>query len=381
MENLKNQKILYSGIGNMGLPGLIGLLENPEVNNNDVTIICGSKPHNNAQAMASLLAEKGIEINSDNLISYPDLDVHAIPQPDIVVLGIKPYQLESVLKQYDPIIADDTILLSMLAGTPTQAYKDGLSSNPKVARIMPHVPLASYGLYSDDKQAIETAKLTFTGMGAPTVLSNEDQMHSFTAIAASAPAFIAQFVAKFTDNTMQKHALKRLKDLARGETIEDSATQKMDGIVTDKCISFYNNYLAASQYYLGKEAGLETLQNSLEATASDLQKTDLSLDDYIASVRSKKGTTNAGLLFMGNCCPQNADWGNDEQLASQKKISLKSQSIDCAESIKHAIVSCTNRSIGSGQDASNPMNGVNEKEVLATVEQINKTMLKKITFP
>lgn len=373
MESLRNKKILYSGVGHMGLPGLIGLLQNPEVDNNDITVICGSGDKNNVDAIAKTLSEKGIEINHENLISRTDLDVNTIPKPDIVVLGIKPYQLEGVTKQYDSLITNDTFVLPMLAGVEIDTYKNRFTNTPRIARIMPHVPLASYGLYSEDKEAAKVAKLVFTGMGAAAELENEDQMHPFTAIAASGPAFIAQFVKSFDENSHHK-AFTFLKQLAAGG--KPSTDNILDKEIAECCETFHRNYVAASRHFLGKELATEVANNTIAATVSNLQTTHLSLDEYIASVRSRRGTTNAGLLFMGNCCPENANWGNDEQLASQKKITLKSQSLDCAESIKHAIVAATHRSIGSGQDASNPMHGIDESEVMTTVEQINKLLPK-----
>ncbi len=349
----------------MGLPGLIGLLQNPEVNADDVTVICGSKTHNNVEATAALLRGKSIEISPKNLISYRDFEVTNIALPHIIVLGIKPFQLHDIAVQYAPIVTQDTVILTMLSGVPISTYKSSFGLPLKVARIMPHVPLASYGLYSDDATASQVAKLVFTGMGEPAELSSENQMHPFTAVAASAPAFIAHFYGSF-DEVSRKDVLNALKQIAQSEkpTIAEPK-------IVERCEEFHRNYVAAAQYFLGNEAGIEVTNKTLLATATDLQKTALTPDEYIASVRSKKGTTNAGLLFMGNGCPQNKDWGTVKQLEAQKTLASKYQQLAPEDSIKHAIVATTGRSVGSGINAANPMEGIVETDILTIVAAIN----------
>ncbi len=47
-------------------------------------------------------------------------DPHALPKPDLIVLGVKAYDLDRVIDQLEPVLTDDTVILTLQNGIDTE---------------------------------------------------------------------------------------------------------------------------------------------------------------------------------------------------------------------------------------------------------------------
>jgi pyrroline-5-carboxylate reductase len=63
----------------------------------------------------------------------------AITGADIVVLAVKPQMLTAVMREIGPLLADDQVVLSIVAGATLHALSAGLG-HPAVVRAMPNTP-------------------------------------------------------------------------------------------------------------------------------------------------------------------------------------------------------------------------------------------------
>ncbi|MFQ3594718.1 MAG: pyrroline-5-carboxylate reductase [Sphingomonadaceae bacterium] len=126
----------------------------------------------------------------------------ALPDPTLVVLGIKPQMVAEVGPALALALAGDgprPILLSMLAGVRTGTLS-GLLPGLPVVRIMPNLParigrgvtaLFAPALSVEDRAAIDWL---LAEAGRVVVLEDEQRFDAVTAISGSGPAFLYRFI-------------------------------------------------------------------------------------------------------------------------------------------------------------------------------------------
>ncbi|MGE0199072.1 MAG: pyrroline-5-carboxylate reductase [Simkaniaceae bacterium] len=114
---------------------------------------------------------------------------------EVVILAVKPKDVEKVADDLDPLLQNDTLLLSILSGTPLQRLKE-LFSNPKIFRLMPNLPiLCGKGMIGvvEEEEHLEEDKIkvekTLKGLGTITWFK-EPLMNAFIALTGSNPAYI-----------------------------------------------------------------------------------------------------------------------------------------------------------------------------------------------
>jgi len=114
------RKILSIGYGNMGKPFLYPLMKSGE---NDITVVTP-----NSIPPDSVKHEKSLsQVNE----TY-----------DMIIFACKPYQIESVMNELDfSTYNDNTLFVSILAGTPREYFWSKLGSHAKVAVMMPNLPV------------------------------------------------------------------------------------------------------------------------------------------------------------------------------------------------------------------------------------------------
>lgn len=117
--------------------------------------------------------------------------------PDVVVLGIKPQQLDTVAPALAPHLAHQALLVSMLAGirhAMLRAYFDA-----RVVRVMPNTP-ARVGqgttvLYADAGNAArDTAEALMAAAGHVHWIDDEALFDAITGVSGSGPAYLFRFI-------------------------------------------------------------------------------------------------------------------------------------------------------------------------------------------
>ncbi|MEO8723786.1 MAG: pyrroline-5-carboxylate reductase [Sphingobium sp.] len=124
-----------------------------------------------------------------------------MPHGAVVVLGMKPQQLGQVAPKLAPLLADNSTVVSLLAGVTMQVLRDALGGDVAMIRAMPNTPVALgqgvCALYADSG-AGETARNIVVELMAPLGLvewiSDEGQFNLITALSGCGPAFVFRFI-------------------------------------------------------------------------------------------------------------------------------------------------------------------------------------------
>ena len=197
-----------------------------------------------------------------------DLGVRSIESPavantpvDIVILAVKPQQLETVLPIYRDLADSGTLVLSIAAGKPIEFYEQVLSGTPAIVRGMPNTPAAiGEGMTVLSANAEVTAEQRtlceslMAAVGDVAWLEDEALMDKVTAISGSGPAYFFYF-------------MEALEHAALDEGLD------------------------------GETARLLTLETALGAARLAIESTK-SLSELREQVTSPGGTTEAGIQVL-----------------------------------------------------------------------------------
>lgn len=137
-------------------------------------------------------AGEGIRVTKD----YPEDEV-----PAIVLLGMKPHQLDQAAPLLAPILDPETILVSILAGVELASLRARFPAPRTVIRAMPNLPVrigkGVIGLHSDSEDGAARALVTglMATLGHAEWFEDERQFNLVTTLAGSGPAFTFRFIA------------------------------------------------------------------------------------------------------------------------------------------------------------------------------------------
>ena len=138
---------------------------------------------------------EGIRVTRD----YPEDEV-----PAIVLLGMKPYQIDVVAPALAPILDEETILVSILAGVELASLRARFARPRTIIRAMPNLPVrigkGAVGLCSDSKDM--TARMLVTGLmatlGHAEWFEDETKFQLAGHLTGAGPAFLFRFVDALT---------------------------------------------------------------------------------------------------------------------------------------------------------------------------------------
>jgi pyrroline-5-carboxylate reductase len=180
---MNNAKLAFIGAGNMAR-SLIGGLVTDGFNAKDIAVADPS-----TEALQSLSAQHPVQVFSDNS--------DAISQADVVILAVKPQQLQSVVKQLSPHWQAGTLLVSIAAGVRLDDIQRWLGQGQAaIIRAMPNTPslvqagaTALFANPSVTETQHELAESILRAVGLTVWLDSEDKMDAVTALSGSGPAY------------------------------------------------------------------------------------------------------------------------------------------------------------------------------------------------
>lgn len=126
-----------------------------------------------------------------------------VPVSDIILLAVKPQDIESVLGELKVLLTSKKIVISIAAGLTTAFLEKRLGKTACVIRAMPNMPAQigegitalCKGKQAMDKDLQASVKI-FANIGA-TVIVDEKMMDSVTAVSGSGPAYVFLFAECF----------------------------------------------------------------------------------------------------------------------------------------------------------------------------------------
>ncbi len=180
---MKDCKITFIGGGNMAQSLIGGLIEdgfNPQhIHVSDSNTLC----------LETLSNKYPVQTYSDNLTASTDAKV--------VILAVKPQQLQSVLKELSPEWQSNRLLISIAAGIKLDDMARWLDTDDvAIVRAMPNTPsLVQAGAAalcansSVSSQQHELAESILRAVGLAIWVEDEDKMDAVTALSGSGPAY------------------------------------------------------------------------------------------------------------------------------------------------------------------------------------------------
>ena len=170
------------GGGNLGASIAIGIAKFTEGNQVTVT------RRNTANILH--LEQLGVTVSKDNQ--------HNIQNTDIIILTIKPYQVDTVLAEILPAITNKTIA-SAVSGLSIENLQNKIGANHQAVRIMPNIA-AQFGasatciaFQESNKEAAQNVVRLFEGLGTAPII-DEKLMDAATVLAASGTAFALRYI-------------------------------------------------------------------------------------------------------------------------------------------------------------------------------------------
>ncbi len=129
----------------------------------------------------------------------------AAKEADVLVVAVKPQDIEPLLDELAPAITPDTLVVSLCAGIPTKLYDRRLPEGTPVVRVMPNTPM----LVGEAMSAISAGRHAtaahlalveeLLGSVGRVVRVPESQQDAVTALSGSGPAYFFFLVEAMID--------------------------------------------------------------------------------------------------------------------------------------------------------------------------------------
>lgn len=190
---MNDQKIAIVGCGNLGTSILKGLLSNGTPAGN---IICTRRNTESLQSFASL----GVTVSSSN--------AEAANFADLIILAVKPFTLEAVVKEIGPSLRPDHLLVSAVTGTTVEEIDQQFVGDCPIFRVMPNTAtdvgesvtlIATVPGFEDEVGRVSEL---FDSIGEAIVI-NEELMDAATVLGACGIAYVMRFMRAMIQGGIQ----------------------------------------------------------------------------------------------------------------------------------------------------------------------------------
>ena len=177
-------KLTVLGTGKMGEALVGGLLASGWREPAEIT--CTARGEDRLKELAE---RHGVDVTVDNAA--------AVRGADVIVIAVKPQDIEPLLTEVSPYISGDQTVLSVCAAIPTAFIERRLGENVPVVRAMPNTPSVVHegmagiaaGRHATEAH-LETCREILTHVGR-VVTVPESYLDAVTAISGSGPAYFA----------------------------------------------------------------------------------------------------------------------------------------------------------------------------------------------
>ncbi len=141
-----------------------------------------------AERALALSTQWGVDVSTNN--------AEAVRQSDLILIGVKPFQVPDLIAEIKPALTPDKTLVSFAASVKTRSIEEAAGMEIAVIRAMPNTPSAlgagaaalCRGRFVKDPQ-MELAQRLFETVGR-TVLVDEKHMDAVTGLSGSGPAYL-----------------------------------------------------------------------------------------------------------------------------------------------------------------------------------------------
>ena len=191
---MDNLRIAFIGSGSMGSAVLNGLIA---AGHSKLLISATTR----TEAKAKALRDRGVSALAGE--TSPDANALMAGDADVIVLGVKPYQIVDVLNELKGEIGKNVVVISMAAGIKLATMAAVLDENPNLIRTMPNTPaLVGKGVTglaaaaSASAEAVDAAKALFEAVGSVVVIP-EEKIDALSAVSGSGPAWVYYIIEQW----------------------------------------------------------------------------------------------------------------------------------------------------------------------------------------
>lgn len=192
---LNNTKIAIIGCGNLGTSIANGLLDRGEILPQNLHVT-KRNPTN-----LIFLQDKGVRVHSDNLIAAKDAD--------LVILGVKPYNVSSILEEIKPVLdPKKQVIVSLATGITLGEMFEVLDPNTTAFRAMPNIAadiresVTCICSKNNNEQAEAKVKELFNSIGF-SISIDESLMEAATVLGACGIAYVLRFIRAMIQGGIQ----------------------------------------------------------------------------------------------------------------------------------------------------------------------------------
>ena len=211
---MNSGKITIIGGGNLGSSIAKGLLKSEKYNPENITVT------RRKIEKLQKLSDEGVNVLSDNK--------KAVENADIIILAVKPKTTEGILKEIEPALNGNQILISVVTGVSIDSIKKVTGDKATVFRAMPNTAIAiqesmtCISSKDGDENDVNIVMDIFNELGKAIVI-NEDLIDASTVLAACGIAYALRFIRAasqggieigFDANTAQTIASQTVKGAA-----------------------------------------------------------------------------------------------------------------------------------------------------------------------
>jgi pyrroline-5-carboxylate reductase len=215
MSPLRQSTVSVIGAGVMAEAIIAGVLERQLVLSG--SIIASHPREDRRRALAD---KYGIQVTADN--------AEAARRGDVVVLGIKPQVMASVLKEVRGSLAPEKLLISIIAGATTQSLRQGLDHSALV-RVMPNTPAQIsegvnvwYATPETTETQREQARALLGALGHELQVDDERFVAMATAVSGTGPTYVFLVMEALIDSAVHLGFPRHLAHDLVLETIKGS---------------------------------------------------------------------------------------------------------------------------------------------------------------
>lgn len=189
-------KVLVIGAGNMGLTYAEGMAVSPLLSNHKLRIF-----DTDPKKVESLKQQPQFKVY--------DILEDCLPKAELVFIAVKPYHSEDLFKIMKPMVNDDQIFVSLMAGVTIETIQQQLDKS-KVVRTMPNLP-AQVGKgvtsYTASKSVSKIELLLVRNLldttGTSIHVDTEKFIDASTGISGSGPAYVFYFMQSMMDAALK----------------------------------------------------------------------------------------------------------------------------------------------------------------------------------
>lgn len=218
---LKGKKLAVIGVGKLGEALISGLLKQGDVKPAD---IAGSVHYESS--IARVKERLGIAASLDNK--------ELVKGKDIVLLAVKPQNMDRVVKDIAAVITADQLIISVAASVTTAFVEERLDGPVPVVRAMPNTPSVMNagmtglcGGQHANADHLKMAEAIFKCVGE-TVFVDESLMDGVTALSASGPAYLYVVIESLAEAGVKLGISRETSTLLAAQTMLGAAKMVLE---------------------------------------------------------------------------------------------------------------------------------------------------------